>query len=113
MTLALSTAEIVERFKAGETMPALALRYGCHVETIRYRLNRAGACVRKRVNARVMLATHKPVLLDLLAQLEKTLEAVRAQFGAEAGNRERRQKYLARIERLEGQILALRAVTNK
>lgn len=115
MTLDVSTAEIVERFWSGQTVAHIAHVYGCHRGTILYRLNQAGARTRTRarVNSRVMLSTYKPVLLGLLAQLEKALETVREEFAANADNAIRRRGYLSRINRLEEQVHALKALTTK
>ena len=115
MTLAISTAEIAERFRQGASVPDLAEFYGCHPNTILYRLNSAGARSRTRArhNVRTLLATYKPTLLVLLGQVEKTLAAVRAEFAVEGTRRGAREKYLARIRRLEEQIEALRALTRK
>lgn len=113
MTLPIPTAEIAERFWKGETVAALSSAFHCHRNTILYRLNQAGARTRTeaKISAKVMLTTHGPVLAGLLAQLEKSLSVLRDEFAAEAGNRERRQKFLSRIERMEAQIFALRELT--
>lgn len=115
MTLEFSTTELAERYHKGESMASLARSYQCSRGTILYRLNQAGARsrTRARVNSRVMLATYKPVLLTLLAQLEKALETVREEFIANVDNAIRRKGYLARINRLEEQIDALKALTTK
>lgn len=115
MTLRISTAEIAERFHMGESVPSLAKAFGCHPNTILYRLNTAGARSRTRAsrNVKTLLATYKPTLLVLLGQLEKTLTAVRAEFAAEGAVRSNRKKYLDRIARLEAQIEALQALTSK
>lgn len=115
MTLEVSTAEIVECFYAGQTIAHIAKKYDCHRGTVLYRLNQAGARsrTRARVNARTMLQTFKPTLVVLLAQLEQALETVREEFIANAVNKIRRQKYIARINRLEEQIHALKTLTTK
>lgn len=115
MTLCLPMADIVERFHAGESVATLARYYGCHPNTLNYRLNQVGARTRKRarVNSRVMLATYKPVLVGLLEQLEKALQTVRDEFAANAGNPIRRKSYLSRIERLEQQVHVLQALTRR
>lgn len=115
MTLEISTSEIAERFWAGQTIAHIARTYGCHRGTILYRLNQAGARsrTRARVNSRTMLITYKPVLVGLLTQLEKALATVRDEFVANADNPIRRKKYISRINRLEEQIEALRALTTK
>ena len=115
MTLAISTVELVEKFQAGESMSFLADQYRCSRGTILYRLNQAGARTRTRakLNSRVLLKAHKPVLEGLLGQLEKTLDLVRVEFVAQVQSKEMRKKYLARIERLEEQIHTLRELTTK
>lgn len=115
MTLDISTTEIAERFLRGESVAALASAYNCHPGTILYRLNTAGARSKNRakMNARTLLATHKPVLLGLLVQLEKALVIVRAEFAIEGMERAAREKYLTRISRMEEQIEALKALTSK
>lgn len=115
MTLGISTAEIAERFRRGESIAALASAYSCHPGTILYRLNTAGARskTRAKTNVRTLLSTHKPVLLTLLVQLEKALVTVRAEFAIEGMERAAREKYLTRISRMEEQIEALKALTSK
>lgn len=115
MTLAISTVELVEKFQAGESMSFLADQYRCSRGTILYRLNQAGARTRTRqkINARVLLLAHKPVLLGLLSQLEKSLEIVRADFVANAQDRAARKKFIARIDRLEEQIFAIQSLTSR
>lgn len=113
MTLPISTAVVVERFYAGESVETLARAFNCHRNTILYRLNQAGARtrVRARTNARVMLTAHRPVLLGLLSQLERTIVAVRKDFALVDQIPEERRRYLDRIARLEDQIQALRTIT--
>lgn len=113
MTLPISTAAVVERFYAGETVKTLARAFNCSRGTILYRLNQAGARTRTRarINARTMLTAHQPVLLGLLKQLERTLDAVRKDFALIDQIPEERRRYLERIARLEDQIQALRAIT--
>jgi hypothetical protein len=117
MTLPISTAELVKRFQDGETMSYLASQYGCSEGTILYRLNQAGARSRTRakLNARVLLKTHKPVLEKLLRQLRKTLTAVREEFVSKSVtlNRDGRKKYIDRIETLQDQIHALESLTRR
>lgn len=113
MSLPISTAEITERFLNGESMSFLAKQYGCSRGTILYRLNQAGARTRTRakLNARVLLTAHRPILLGLLGQLEKSLEAVRDQLASAGRDPTLRRKCLQRIERLDDQIHALQALT--
>ncbi len=115
MTLAVPSADLAQRYLGGETVTELAERYGCHRGTVLYRLKQSGVWGRKRarVNARKLLTTYKPTLLVLLAQVESALKAVRAEFAAEGVVRSNRKKYLDRIARLEAQIEALEALTNK
>lgn len=113
MTLPISTAEVVERFYAGAQVETLAREFNCSRGTILYRLNRAGARtrVRARFNARVILTAHRPVLLGLLSQLERTLVVVRKDFALVDQVQDERRRYLERISRLEEQIQALRVLT--
>lgn len=113
MTLPISTAELVERFHKGETVSYLADQYRCSRGTVLYRLNQAGARSRTRskINARTMLTAHRPVLLGLLRQVERTLESVQAEFAEMGRDPVKRRKYLDRIARLQDQIHALEQLT--
>lgn len=113
MTLPISTAELVERFYKGESVSYLADQYKCSRGTIFYRLNQAGARTRTRakLNARVLLTAHRPVLVGLLGQLEKTIELARDQLVSAGRDPTLRSKCLQRIEKLEDQIHALQAIT--
>lgn len=113
MSLDISTAEIVERFHKGESMAFLAQQYSCSRGTILYRLNQAGARSRTRakINARVMLTAHRPVLVGLLKQLERTLELVRDQLASAGRNPTLRRKCIGQIEKLQDQIHALEQLT--
>lgn len=115
MTLPISTAELAERFHKGETVSYLAEQYLCSPGTILYRLNQSGARSRTRakINARALLVAHRPVLLGLLAQLERSLEVVREQFAARSHDREQRKKFVAKIEKLEEQIFAIQSLTSR
>lgn len=114
MTLAISTAELVERFSKGESVSYLADQYQCSRGTVFYRLNQAGARTRTRskLNARVMLTAHRPVLLGLLGQLEKTLEIARDRLVEAGSDVQSRRKYMQHIEKLEDQVHALKAITS-
>lgn len=113
MTLSISTAELVERFQKGESVSFLADQYQCSRGTVFYRLNQAGARTRTRskLNARVMLTAHRPVLLGLLGQLEKTLDLARDRLVAAGSDVQSRRKYMQHIEKLEDQVHALQALT--
>lgn len=115
MTLPISTAELAERFHKGETVSYLAEQYRCSPGTILYRLNQSGARSRTRakINARALLVAHKPVLLELLAQLKKSLRIVREQFVAKAHDRLERRKFADRIQQLEDQIFAIQSLTGR
>lgn len=113
MTLPISTAELVERFYKGESISYLAGQYGCSKGTVLYRLNQAGARSRTRakLNARVLLTAHRPILLGLLGQLEKSREAVRDQLVSAGRDPTLRRKCVQRIEKLDDQIHALQSLT--
>lgn len=109
MTLSISTADLAERFLKGETLDELASEFGCHRNTIWYRLNKAGVKRSKwtRRGAVQILESHCGTMKTLLGPLRLSLTSVRQAFADNAGDRNKRDAYLNKIRQLERQIRAV------
>ncbi len=109
MTLDISTEELAERFLKGETLDALAAEFGCHRNTIWYRLKIAGVKRHKwtRMGAVQLLEMHCGTMKTLLGPLRSSLASVRQAFADNAGDRTKRDAYLNKIRQLERQIRAV------